>query len=421
MKKCALLLCTLASLSWSTACFSQHVPAGAGDGEQFLWPVDAWVAADETYASGDLHSGTADLSAPHYTPIRPARSGVVESVRWANVGGWIVDISHDGSVYNYTTTYTHLIERPLVDVGDSVDALAGGGTLLGYVGRLGNADVGGPHVHFSIRREPVGGGATELLSIPAIDKGDWVSSGKYIPGVFTGLTPIGGEALRTFEVSVREPSIARLYSSSALSSSIATVAYGTDLEVFETHNGAYRVLLPDDSTGWIMHSATVPARSNLFNLTRASDIIIRRTPSTALAQIGVVPGGTLLTGFDLADNGWHLVQWRCNATSNRSADSADNRLELGGCPNGVSGNKYGWVGSIVPMTHLFHARTRRPSMSIYANQVVGGEDMRNLSSIIGTLSLGARVTVTGTRNGWYRFTHAGQTAWIRGWQTAGPQ
>lgn len=421
MKNRVVLALALTAMSWPAVCFSQHVPADPGAGEQFLWPIDGWVATSDTYQSGQPHNGTADLSAPHYTPVRPARSGTVTKVAYTNNGGWSVTISHPGTGYTYTTSYTHFIEQPAVQVNDVVDATVGGGTVIGYVGRVGNADLGGPHVHFSIRRTPDGSTTSELMSIPAINRGDWIKNGKFIPGVFSGLSPLATEASRTFEVIVSEPQGASIYSSSALSTITGSVAYGTDLEVIDSLAGAYKVMLPDNSLGWITHSSTVPSRSNIFGVTSTSDISIRKGPSTIHPEIGVVAAGTVLTGFDLSGSDWYKVQWWCNGTSNRSSDPSDNASDVGGCSNGYYGNKYGWVGAPATLTDKFRVRVIRGSISVYANQVVAGEDMRDLSTVIGTLGVGSGITVTGTRNGWYKFQFSGQIGWIRGWQTAGSQ
>ena len=53
--------------------------------------------------------------------------------------GWYAEIAHpDGSL----TRYCHMVERPHVDVGDTVEA----GDVIGLVGSSGNSS--GPHLHF---------------------------------------------------------------------------------------------------------------------------------------------------------------------------------------------------------------------------------------------------------------------------------
>jgi hypothetical protein len=58
-------------------------------------------------------------------------------------GGWWVKIDHGD---RWETQYLHMIERPLVSVGDDV----AGGQQIGKVGSTG--DSGAPHLHYEQRR-----------------------------------------------------------------------------------------------------------------------------------------------------------------------------------------------------------------------------------------------------------------------------
>jgi murein DD-endopeptidase MepM/ murein hydrolase activator NlpD len=53
--------------------------------------------------------------------------------------GWYVDIKHAGNV---VTRYCHMLKRPYVKVGDTVEA----GQVIGLMGTSGNSS--GPHLHF---------------------------------------------------------------------------------------------------------------------------------------------------------------------------------------------------------------------------------------------------------------------------------
>jgi murein DD-endopeptidase MepM/ murein hydrolase activator NlpD len=103
------------------------------------------------------HQGV-DLIVGRYTPILAAASGVVSVVK-CNIDhlgrqtcdvdgypgkggcGWMVEIVHAGNVM---TRYCHMVEHPMVHVGQKVVA----GQQIGRVGTSGNSS--GPHLHFEV-------------------------------------------------------------------------------------------------------------------------------------------------------------------------------------------------------------------------------------------------------------------------------
>src|SRR5690606_38656732 len=141
---------------------------------RFVWPIDAWVAANEEYYMRGEHSGSADLAAPHGTPVFAARGGRVTSARWTRLGGNTLVIDHGEG---YSTVYSHLIEPAVVEAGDVVEA----GQLVGALGRTGNAYLNGAHLHFAIRRDGV------RLVVPGLDYGAWIQRGEAIPGDYSEL------------------------------------------------------------------------------------------------------------------------------------------------------------------------------------------------------------------------------------------
>lgn len=97
----------------------------------------------------DYHTGQ-DISAPAWTPIYAAHSGVVLRKWWdqwasgAPGGGNMVSIRGDDG---YETRYAHMIGQSSLAVGQRV---VGGQTIVGYVGATGAAT--GNHLHFEVLR-----------------------------------------------------------------------------------------------------------------------------------------------------------------------------------------------------------------------------------------------------------------------------
>lgn len=110
-----------------------------GDGAVAPLPPGSYVLGARWGAWGSwarYHTGQ-DLAAPHGTPIRAAKSGVVVQ----GTGGWAgidVAIRHSGGG---STLYAHMSRR-VAQVGQTVRA----GQIIGYVGSTGRSF--GPHLHF---------------------------------------------------------------------------------------------------------------------------------------------------------------------------------------------------------------------------------------------------------------------------------
>jgi hypothetical protein len=404
---------------------ASHVMAASGDGRQFVWPVPAWVAANNLYVDDTHHSGSADLSVPHFTPVKAARAGVVIEKRWSHLGGWSLRIEHAGSPYTYITYYAHLAAAPLVNVGDSVNAVTGGGTTIGYSSRTGHASRGGPHVHFQIIRRDNATGATVTMAIPGLNIGDWVTNEGFVPGNYTGLSSMSQPA-RTFTVRVTDPQGLRVYSTTARGTVVATLANNSTTTVYDSDRGQYYVSYQSGSTtkfGWAAHTATVPTNSNVFGIVTNLNVNIRRTENGV--DVGTIPQGELLTGVAWnSGSTWYKVQWPCGPDTNDSTNPDDNSTDTGGCPSLLDNFsvKYGWVAaSVVSQTVEFEAITRIDLLNVYANQVVSGQDDPDSANQIGELPIATRIVVTQVKNGWYKFTWNGGKSWIRGWYTAGRQ
>lgn len=409
-----------------TAQADEHVEIPPGDGEQFVWPMSSWIAANHEYASGVPHVGSADLAAQIGAPVYPSRAGEVLESRYYS-GGWQVRILHegdDGSMYR--TNYHHLMDEPLVAQGEDVDV----DTLIAYNGRTGVADKSGPHIHFSISVLD-DDEKWRYVKIPSLEIGDWVHAGDHIPGVYEGLDSMDA-AEHEFDVRVTEPDGLSAYETpSRLGSEIVGELPSDEVvTVLETDVGQYRVDV-DGELGWIPHSGTAIAEHSLHgvSMTNSGNGLVRSSPDASDDDniIGVVlPTRTYLTGYE-SDGDWHRVLWPCSHNTNRSQDDDDDGRVIGGCPGRDDGAspqwKYGWVGpGISEVTSQFMARARQDSMPVYGNQQVDGEDQPDLSNEIGDAGdFRSQHRILDTRNGWYRVDHDGQIGWIRGWQTAGRQ
>ncbi|MEU2613286.1 M23 family metallopeptidase [Micromonospora sp. NPDC007271] len=120
-------------------------------------PIAGGVGSGFRTAERPRHNGV-DIAADKETPIHAASAGRVLVARcdpdhsgrrdcdrdgWPGKGGcgWFVDILHAGG---YITRYCHMVRRPHVVPGQSVEA----GQEIGLSGSSGNSS--GPHLHFEV-------------------------------------------------------------------------------------------------------------------------------------------------------------------------------------------------------------------------------------------------------------------------------
>ncbi|MFF3867061.1 M23 family metallopeptidase [Micromonospora sp. NPDC001898] len=139
------------------------------------WTVPLRAAVGSGYGprAGRLHAGV-DLSVPRNTVIRAASAGqVVWSGCDPSTGncdvdgspstrgcGWYVDLVHAGG---YGTRYCHMVRRPDVTEGDTVQA----GQQIGLVGTSGHSS--GPHLHFQTHEGACAGSRCDLDNSNSVD------------------------------------------------------------------------------------------------------------------------------------------------------------------------------------------------------------------------------------------------------------
>ncbi|WP_433531219.1 M23 family metallopeptidase [Micromonospora sp. CA-263727] len=136
-------------------------------------PLRAPVGSGYGPRDGRLHAGV-DMAAPRNTVIRAASAG---TVIWAGCDlstgncdidgsphtrgcGWFVDLIHAGG---FGTRYCHLIRRPVVAEGDTVQA----GQPIGEVGTSGHSF--GPHLHFQTHEGVCVGSRCDLSNTNSVD------------------------------------------------------------------------------------------------------------------------------------------------------------------------------------------------------------------------------------------------------------
>lgn len=149
---------TLAAAVLLAAPVSAHEPA-----IEIGFPQDpALTEFDSTYGAsrpgGRSHQGN-DLMAPQMTPVYAVLDGVITTMKFGPLSGYMIIIEHRDGWESY---YMHLNDdTPGSDDGDAVEfqTYASGlevgdlvleGDLIGYVGDSGNAEGSSPHNHFEL-------------------------------------------------------------------------------------------------------------------------------------------------------------------------------------------------------------------------------------------------------------------------------
>jgi murein DD-endopeptidase MepM/ murein hydrolase activator NlpD len=116
----------------------------------WVWPTRGAITSPFGWRSApfrSFHDGL-DIANAAGTRIYAARSGQVIEAGWCSGFGYCVKIDHGEGV---VTIYGHMLKKPPVSVGDSVDV----GDLIGYMGstfdRSGGGYSTGVHLHFTVK------------------------------------------------------------------------------------------------------------------------------------------------------------------------------------------------------------------------------------------------------------------------------
>jgi murein DD-endopeptidase MepM/ murein hydrolase activator NlpD len=118
--------------------FPVYGPASFGD--SFTAPRSSLV--------GGWHHGE-DIFAPLGTPLLAVADGTVFSVGWNDLGGWRLWLrDHQGNQFYYAHLSAY---SPLAVNGREVKA----GSVLGFMGKTGDAEHSPPHLHFEIHPVPL--------------------------------------------------------------------------------------------------------------------------------------------------------------------------------------------------------------------------------------------------------------------------
>lgn len=131
----------------------------------YVHPLGNSINWTTYYGSKDHEGGAVDFPVAAGTPIHAVADGVVLNSADMGAGGNMATIRHaDGTI----TGYAHMIELPLVKVGEQVKA----GQVIGFVGSTGHST--GPHLHFEVWKSQVWGQeilAYEYMKSHGVDLG----------------------------------------------------------------------------------------------------------------------------------------------------------------------------------------------------------------------------------------------------------
>lgn len=209
------------------------------------------------------HEGV-DLFAPRLTPVIAAANGVVTRVNENNLGGKVVWMRPEGK--NFTLYYAHL-DLQIAKEGQQVVV----GDTLGLMGNTGNAKTTAPHLHFGIYGFD---GAVDPFPFinPVI---------KPLPDVIVPLSNLNA-TMRANAKSV-------VYKSpETTSGQLTALAQNTIVKIVAANRNWYRVVMPDNSEGFVQGSKLVSTRKALRSIKIKSAQLPAYDKPDSLAAVKIV-------------------------------------------------------------------------------------------------------------------------------------
>lgn len=208
------------------------------------------------------HHGV-DIFAPRGTPVLAAADGVVTRVRNGGLGGKVV---WQRDRYGHALYYAHL-DKQLVSNGARVQA----GDTLGLVGNTGNARTTPPHLHFGIYNNG------------PIDPYPYLDMPTRSP------TRINVDTHRLGQWTRVTGSTARLRATPGSRARVLQdLPRHTTLYVEGGYGSWYRVLLPDQTVGYLSARILEPAQAPLREMQVAVGRPIQTTPTPSAVPIDTV-------------------------------------------------------------------------------------------------------------------------------------
>jgi peptidoglycan LD-endopeptidase LytH len=208
------------------------------------------------------HEGV-DIFTKAGTPVTAVTAGVAQPST-NNLGGnvvWLQDAAAGRTYY-----YAHLERWALTGT-----SLVKAGEVLGYVGNTGNARTTAPHLHFGIYSR----GAINPLPFIAVDQDP-------PPAPTIGL-PLGTAA----RLSAARAPLKR--GPAAEAETLSTLMRGTLVRVLAAAGGrTVRVLLPDDTAGYLPQAALAAADVPLSRRPLITGDIVRERPTESAPAVRVV-------------------------------------------------------------------------------------------------------------------------------------
>jgi len=237
-----------------------------------------------------VHHGV-DIFAERHTEVLSPSDAVVRYVGDGGIGGntiWLYDAKRSLFLY-----FAHLQTQ---DVAPGTNVRAG--QKIGTVGNSGNARTTPPHLHFGIYMRPEG----------PVDPVEFVRAVPAVPEPLSADAGLLGAWARTVtgSVSLRATNGRR-------STALALMDADLPVKVLAASGGAYRVALPDGTSGYVTAAALEPAAAPLESRRALSRQTVLGSMGAANDVVGLVGSGEEVLVLGKSGENW-LVQTRQGLT-----------------------------------------------------------------------------------------------------------